>query len=325
MSYLLPQYRSAVIEYEHQLGDVPEIVASGLLQTPRIEPLEWEAASAAGVRVSVLRLDRLHHTISGNKWFKLKFNLLLAKQAGHQCVMSMGGAWSNHLHALAWAGPLFGLKVKAVIRGEELHSQSNALLRDLHELGVGLEFVSRSRYRQYRMQSPLVDGCAVIPEGGDNLEGVLGATTMIPWKTVAEHGVSQVLMALGTGCSLAGACLSAPLGMRLTGVSALKGQWVSAAFSERMQNRVLSQFSPTNWQIDDLHHGGGFARADDCLLSFIHHFADNTGLNLDPVYTGKAMMALLDRVATGDIPAGSHVLFVHSGGLQGNRGFTNSE
>jgi 1-aminocyclopropane-1-carboxylate deaminase len=137
-------------------------------------------------------------------------------------------------------------------------------------------------------------------------------------------GITHVVTGVGTGCTFAGLRLAASGNVKLLGISGLKGDWVAKAMATRLQgySNWLDGNQLLNWQLSCQYHRGGFGRVDDYLLSFIQQFADNTGLQLEPLYTGKAMMALYDLLEADQLNPGSHVLFVHSGGLQGKRGFT---
>ena len=324
-----PQFQPLVAQLETRVASIPSLHEAGLLRPLSIESLQWGELDKAGVRLSVLRADLLHPVISGNKWFKLKYNLLGAIEGESNSLLSVGGAWSNHLHALAYAGYLLGLTTMGIVRGEELTAASNPMLGELQRLGMQLQFVNRARYREIcRELTQSADEKAdltVIPEGGDNVLGLLGASTLINPQHLLQLGITHIIGGVGTGCTFAGLRLSAPETVNLIGVSALKGDWVRDEMTARLHSyrHWLSPLQRQNWQLLVDYHRGGFGRADEYLLSFIQQFADNTGLQLEPLYTGKAMLALLDLVEQQLVPVGSHVLFVHSGGLQGNRGFAN--
>lgn len=310
-----------ISDLEQSLQQMPALAGSGLLQPPVIESLSFPLFAAQAVQVDVLRLDRLHPVISGNKWFKLKYNLVQALRAGQHTLLSFGGAWSNHLHALAFAAQLTGLQSRGIVRGDELDADANPMLQDAQRWGMQLEFVSRSRYRE--MTRTAFDandaGVRVIPEGGDNECGVLGCVSLLPPDTHDRY--DQVWLPVGTGCTFAGVRLALPARVNVQGVSALAGDWPR----QQMQQRLLQWLPQTasHWNILTEYHEGGYGRVSPRLLSFIAEFGDNTGLPLDPVYTGKAMFALCDQLRHDRIPAGSRVLFLHTGGLQGARGFQN--
>ncbi len=308
-------------DLEHFLQQMPVLVDSGLLQSPIVESLSYPLFVAHDVQVDVLRLDRLHPVISGNKWFKLKYNLVHALRNGQHTLLSFGGAWSNHLHALAFAAQLTGLKCRGLVRGEELDANANPMLQDAQRWGMQLEFVTRSRYRDMTRGEFVADdpGVCVIPEGGDNALGVLGCMSLLPADT--GELFDQVWLPVGTGCTFAGVRLALPPSVRVQGVSVLAGEWPRQQMEQRLRQWRLPAGSP--WHLLTDYHQGGYGRVSAPLLSFIAEFGDNTGLQLDPVYTGKALFALCDQVRQKKIPAGSRVLFIHTGGLQGVRGFQN--
>lgn len=311
-----------IADYEQSLQQWPELVASGLLVQPAIESLSLPLFAQRDVRVDVLRADLLHPRISGNKWFKLKYNLLLAREQGCQTLLSFGGAWSNHLHALAFAAHLVGMRSVGIVRGEELDAHSNPMLQEAQQWGMELAFVSRQCYRECtRTDGPAADAHTwIIPEGGDNHLGVLGCMSLVP--RAAYAGYDQVWLALGTGCTLAGVRLALPPTVNVCGVSVLAGDWPRQQMQERLQQ--WNWHEQANWDVLTQYHAGGYGRAPAAVLSFVAEFGDNTGVPLEPVYTGKAMQALCDQVQRGIVSAGTRVLFIHTGGLQGARGFSSS-
>ena len=307
-----------IAAYEKTLAGNARLRDSGLLAPLTIDPLRYALFESKDVQVDILRSDQLHPIISGNKWFKLKYNLAQAQQAGCTELLSFGGAWSNHLHALACLGHLLGIKTVGKVRGDELDPTANSMLAEARLFGMELEFVDRRRYRDYRSDTTALSASQrwIIPEGGDNELGMLGAGSMMMQSDLLQRNYSHVVVALGTGCTFAGLRMTLPDSVKLVGVAALKGAWVR----QEMQRRMHA-YPKQAWYLDCDHHFGGFGRVDPALLSFIAEIGDNTGLVLDPVYTGKAMIALRDLIADSVIPCGSRVLFVHSGGLQGRRGY----
>lgn len=311
-------FSQLIDDFEQALRRIPALCDSGLLQAPIVQPVTRPVFSHHDVAVDVLRCDLLHPVISGNKWFKLKYNLLSALQR-KVALASFGGAWSNHLHALAYCAQLTGLPGIGYVRGDELDAQANPMLADAGRWGMQLRFLSRQAYRQAtadadRQRNPPL---CLIPEGGDNWLGVLGCMTMIPGAIA--HRYDQVVLAMGTGCTFAGLRLGLPARTHLLGVSVLKGEWPGPQMAQRL--RRWPGCNREHYRILTGYHAGGYGRVTPELLSFVADFGDNTGIPLDPVYTGKAMWALCDQVQRGSIPSGSRVLFIHSGGLQGRRGY----
>ncbi len=265
------------------------------------------------------RDDLLHPVISGNKWRKLKYILDHALSLGADTIISMGGAYSNHLHALAYAGKALGLKTIGLVRGEQSEALTPTLL-DMKSWGMELKFVSRSDYRllrHYRVWHELPDlkpRQYWLPEGGAQvlaLGGVaeLVAETVIPYDTLC--------VPCGTGTTLAGIIDAVPEQVSVLGFASLK----NAGFLMTEVEAMLSQ-SRNNWQINLDYHFGGFAKINAGLSAFIEDFELKTAIPLEPVYTGKMMYAVYDLIKKHYFRPGERIIAVHTGGLQGKRGFT---
>nr|MDT0250154.1 pyridoxal-phosphate dependent enzyme [Endozoicomonas sp.] len=296
-----------------------------------VQPVATEWLNRAGVSLDILRLDQLDPEISGNKWYKLKHNLLLAKKQGKSIVLSFGGAWSNHIHALAAAGHRFGLSTIGVIRGEPVELLS-ATLADAVNWGMQLHYLSRSDYRRKHeplflahllSQSGLSENeVHLVPEGGSNPSGVLGCREILAAGGIAPGQYDEIWLACGTGATLAGISLAASdelPGTQVKGVAVLKG----ADFLRHDIHQHIGQ-PLNNWSLlTDCHHGG-YARTTNELLTFIKAFEDETAVALDPVYTGKVMFAikhsLVESLKSAGLCREKRILMVHTGGLQGRRG-----
>lgn len=287
-----------------------------------VQAIRDPVLDAAGMALSILRLDRIHPLVSGNKWFKLRHNLEAARAQGHDTLLSFGGPWSNHLHALAFAGQLCGLRTIGVVRGE-LPSPLNACLSDASAAGMQLAGVSRADYAR-KAESDFIASLQarfgpfyLVPEGGANREGLLGCAD-IP-ALYDQDSFDLVCMACGTGTMLAGMALTSRL--PLVGVQVLKG----AGYLKAEVERYFSQYDlapAASWRIlEDWHHGG-YARVSDELLHFLTEFEARHGIPLEPVYSGKLLYAVYAAAKKRDIfPQNSRILAVHGGGLQGLRGF----
>lgn len=304
--------------YESRLEALGVAQRLGLAAMPSPEPLAWSQAARANVAVDVLPLDRLHPIISGNKWFKLKYNLLHALE--HQCVRlaSCGGAHSNHLHALAWASKALGLPAWAAVRGDELSANASPTLSDVQHWGMELEFVSREIYREMRARGGVFfEEMQIhnIPEGGDNFLGMLGCVSLA--ALCHEQAYDEIHVACGTGCTFLGLRLGLPERVTVVGHSALKGNWQYA----EMQRR-LSQWGEGRghgpWRMWS-ENSRRFGKQTRWLAMFMQTFLEETGLALDSVYTGPMLWRLSQQLAAGEVSAGSRLLVIHSGGLQGLR------
>jgi len=263
------------------------------------------------------RDDRLHPVISGNKWRKLKYSLDHALSSGADTLISMGGAYSNHLHALAYAGKILGLKTAGFIRGERPETLTPTLT-DMQSWGMELTFISRADYRLLRQHQSSHDLPGLkprqywLPEGGAQALALTGVAELVNEIDVVYDVLS---VPCGTGATLAGMIAAAPDQVSVMGFAALK----NAGFLQADVAALLPK-PATNWQINLDYHFGGFAATTTELMAFIEGFEDKTGIALDPVYTGKMMYALYDLITKHRFKPGRRIIAVHTGGLQGKRG-----
>lgn len=261
----------------------------------------------------VLHLEQMNAPTHGNKFYKLYFNLQKAQQQGYPKILTFGGAYSNHIEATAKAAQAFGLQSIGIIRGERV-DPLNPTLSDAEKAGMQLHFISRSEYR-HKTSSDFIEKLKaqfgdfyLIPEGGSNDLAVKGVARMpIP------EGYDEVWCAVGTGGTLTGLVLHPNLQeTKVVGVSALKGidhwQEISRQFPAVKSHQVPLVYEETVF--------GGYAKHKPALLDFIRSFWQQTGLKLDPIYTGKLFYRFIQE---GNPKA--KTLLIHSGGLQGIRGF----
>ncbi|MFY0253922.1 1-aminocyclopropane-1-carboxylate deaminase/D-cysteine desulfhydrase [Chitinophaga sp. 30R24] len=269
----------------------------------------------AHLQAAMLRLDRLHPEICGNKWFKLKGNLEAAAASKANGILTMGGAWSNHIAATAVACKEAGLQALGIIRGEEHFQHRNNMLLAAEALGMGFVFVSREDYRQratFTLYESLFPDYHVIPEGGHNALGAKGCEEILSILPTSDF--THVLCATGTGTTLAGLINNAPAHQQITGISVLKG----AQYLEQEIRNLLLPKHKASWQLLHDYHGGGYAKISPRLIDFINNFYTNTGIPTDIIYTGKLVMAFHELVQQGYFPDNSKILLIHTGGLQGN-------
>jgi 1-aminocyclopropane-1-carboxylate deaminase len=266
------------------------------------------------IQAAMLRLDKLHTVVSGNKWFKLQYNLLAARSTGKQGILTFGGAYSNHIAATAAACNSQGLRSIGIIRGEAPASGNHTLAA---AAGSGMELIhiSREAYRQpdreiYRQQQ--YPDFLVVPEGGHNSAGARGCEDIL--SVHPTHYFTHILCAVGTGTTLAGLINSAGVPQHIMGIPVLKGaQYLEPAVIALLHDKPLP-----SWELLYDHHLGGYAKITPILIDFINNFYEETGIPTDVVYTGKLMMAFRELSRQGRFPAGSRVLLIHTGGLQGN-------
>ncbi len=270
-----------------------------------------------GIHLYLKREDTIHPFISGNKYRKLKYNLLEAKKQGKETLLTFGGAFSNHITAAAYAGHEQGIKTIGVIRGEELVEkwQNNPTLQLAHEHGMRFHFVSRSDYRLKNEPSFLqtlkeqFGDFYILPEGGTNALAVKGCTEIL---TDADAPSDYICSAVGTGGTLAGLINASQLHQTVLGFPALKGDFLS--------DEIRTFVDSDRWRLVTDYHFGGYAKVDQQLVSFINLFKQTTGTPLDPIYTGKMLFGIFDLIKQDVFEPGTQILAIHTGGLQGIKG-----
>lgn len=269
-----------------------------------------------GIQLHVLRLDLIHPEISGNKWFKLKYNIEFAKDNAYKKILTFGGAYSNHIVATAAACNYMGLESIGIIRGEA-HIPLNHSLAFAVKCGMKLEYVSREIYRRKNeefflneIQNKYSDAY-LIPEGGANdlaIKGCAEINDYIPEDT------DLICVACGTASTMAGIVSAAKSHQQIIGFSALKG---GIFLLDEVKKFLKNQNSPVNYFINSDYHFGGYAKYNQVLIDFMNDFYTTTQIPLDYVYTAKMMFGLLDLIKKGEIK-NKKIVAIHTGGLQGN-------
>ena len=265
------------------------------------------------VSLSVKREDLIHPLISGNKYRKLKYNLLAAKEQGFDTLLTFGGAFSNHIAATAYAGKLYGIKTVGVIRGEELREKwkENPTLKLAYEHGMKFKFISRNAYRS-KYSEEIKEECKaefgsfyVLPEGGSNALAVKGCEEILSEKDAA---FDVICVSVGTGGTIAGIINASHENQTVFGFSALKGDFLI----EDIRN-----FTPKkNWQLQTDYHFGGYAKVSEELIHFMNDIKMQTNIPLDPIYTGKMLFGILDLIKKDHFKPKTKILAIHTGGLQ---------
>ena len=295
-----------------------------MLLTPQPTPIQEvhdAVLDQAGVRLLVKRLDLVHPIISGNKWYKLKYNLIAAREQGFETLLSFGGAYSNHIHALAGTGAEYGFNTIGVIRGEE-HSPLNPTLQFAVDNGMQLLYLNRADYRR-KNSAEIIDRLKaefgdfyLIPEGGSNVLAVKGCAEII---ADIDQSFDVIACACGTAGTLSGLVAGLQGERQALGLAVLKGaDYLGDEVRSLLSAGGYQQYQ--NWQINLDYHFGGYAKIKPELLEFMYRFEAQHGIPLEPIYTGKLMFGLYELISGGYFLRGQTVLALHSGGLQGHVG-----
>ncbi|MHA3787608.1 1-aminocyclopropane-1-carboxylate deaminase/D-cysteine desulfhydrase [Flavobacterium hauense] len=269
------------------------------------------------ISLTIKREDLLHPHISGNKFRKLKYNILEARTEGKKSLLTFGGAFSNHIAATAAAGKEYGFATIGIIRGEELVNKigDNPTLAFAQSCGMVLKFVTRDQYR-LKTEPEFIGGLKaefgdfyLVPEGGTNDLAVKGCEEIL---TAADSDFTHICCAVGTGGTISGLIRSAKPHQHVLGFPALKGEGLSGD---------ICKFAPKgNWELVTDYHFGGYGKVTEELIVFMNDFFERTGIPSDPVYTAKMLFGVIDLIHKGYFPENSDILLIHTGGLQGIAG-----
>jgi 1-aminocyclopropane-1-carboxylate deaminase len=287
-------------------------------ETP-VQEISFEGLKKAGVRVLVKREDLNNDTVSGNKWWKLKYNLEEAKKRNFSRVLTFGGAHSNHIYSTSAAAKRYGLESIGIIRGEELEASTNPTLTFAQHQGMKLHFITRNDYRKKNKPDFLYEleqqfgKFYLIPEGGTNSLAVKGCAEFAKEK-LATIQFDKLYVPVGTGGTIAGLVCGFEGTREIIGVAVLKeGDFLNDEIKKLIVESAGTNHG--NWSLLTSYHHGGYAKATKELLNFIDKM-NGKNLPLDPVYTGKLMWAIMKEVESGKILRGTTVLALHTGGLQ---------
>lgn len=269
------------------------------------------------IEVFIKREDLIHPVVSGNKFRKLKYNLLQAQAENQSQILTFGGAYSNHIAAAAFAAQENGLQAIGIIRGEELFDKiaSNPTLLFAQNCGMQLHFVSREDYRLKNEASFLekltkeFGSFYLVPEGGTNDLAVQGCEEILLEQ---DARFDYICCAVGTGGTIAGLINSAKPHQKVLGFPALKGDF--------LRNEIRNFAKNTNWDLITDYHFGGYGKVNPALIAFINTFYKETKILLDPIYTGKMLFGVIDLIQNNYFPEGSQILAIHTGGIQGIQG-----
>ncbi len=267
-----------------------------------------------GKEISILRLDLLPTAYNGNKWFKLKYNLEEAVRTGEKRILTFGGAYSNHIYALAAATKEAELTSIGIIRGERIEPL-NSTLRFAEECGMELHFINRSEYRRKKDQDFIENlkykfgDFYLIPEGGSNELGIKGASEILS----AVSGYDIICTPVGTGGTLAGLIYGKESLAEVLGFMVVRDKTI--------QRFVESNSTDESWKLIGDFDFGGYARYNQSLIDFINEFKSDFSIQLDPIYTGKMMFGINQLITDQYFDSKAKILVVHTGGQQGIKGF----
>lgn len=283
-------------------------------QNTPIQEIHPRWCTNSGVRLLIKREDQNHPFVSGNKWWKLKYNLVEAQRQNYSTLLTFGGAFSNHIYATAAAAKELGLKSIGVIRGDEIRPL-NHTLAFAESCGMKLHFVSRAWYRtkksaeaQHELKETF-GNTYIIPEGGTNEHAVKGCAEFAQ-KLQEEISFDYLCLSVGTGGTLSGMVEGLDSSKSIIGFSSLKG-------GDFLHDEIELLTNKTNWKLMTDYHFGGYAKTTPELLDFMKEFEGNFSIPLDQVYTAKMMFGVFDLIKKDFFKTGSTVLMLHSGGLQG--------
>ena len=259
----------------------------------------------------------IHPIVSGNKLRKLKYNLLQAKSENQKTLLTFGGAYSNHIPAVAFAGKEQGFKTIGIIRGDELRDkiQDNPTLKFAQECGMQFEFVTRDEYR-HKTEAYFLENLKqkfgnfyLVPEGGTNELAVKGCEEIL---TNEDTEFDFICCSIGTGGTISGLINSILPHQKVLGFPALKGDF--------LQNEIRNFARNENWELITDYHFGGYGKVKPELIAFINQFYNENRIPLDPIYTGKMVFGVIDLIQNNYFPENSKILIIHTGGIQGIQG-----
>lgn len=270
----------------------------------------------------IKRDDLIHPLVSGNKWRKLKYNIEYAKQEGYEGILSFGGAFSNHLYALAAGCKLAGLRCKAIVRHTGLDPE-NPTMQFLLSQDAILSFMTGSAYRKAfspgyieNIQSQF-PSYHVVPEGGSNELAIRGVQEIMEEvHRQVSHEKLLVVCGVGSGSTITGICKSLTAQDKAIGMVAVNDK----SLKDKIRNQLTDEEN-NRLSLDFNAHQGGFGKVGEDLLRFTNEFFKSSKIPIDPIYNGKVLQRVLTLLEKGDIEEDQKILIIHTGGLQGNNGY----
>lgn len=304
-----------------KIKQIQQLINEKIQISPLIK-LPFNHLHYPNIELWIKRDELLHPLISGNKWRKLKHQIYHAFTHDYEGILSFGGCYSNHIHALASAGHLFEFATHGIIRGESKNA-NNATLSKAQKLGMRLTFVNRLEYKRREQQNYLLElqeqfPCYFIsPEGGSHPLALLGVSEMVDEiLNQASFTPDYICCPVGSGGTLAGIARSIPEKTIALGISVLKSNY---QLNSQVEILIDNQ-QKVNWNIEHNYHCGGYAKIPKKLQQFCHLFEKNYHIPLEPIYTGKMLYAINMMIDQGKFKDGSKIVLIHTGGLQGLAG-----
>lgn len=288
----------------------------------------WEGASK--VSLFVKRDDAIHPVMSGNKWRKLSHALTNPLP---KTIVSFGGGFSNHLHALGFVCHKLGIPFNAIIRGD-YSAAPTPMIQDLKSWGTRIDYVDRVTYKKRNDSAYLLHlkqqqpDAMIIPEGGSQAQALQGMKDMVD---EIDIDFDFIVAPVASGATLAGIVSALNKRNENNATDTLHqttrnvvGVGVGVLKGENYLEGLVEQFLPTslgrsNWHIDHSYHFGGYAKAPNELRTFCNDFNHAFEFDIEPVYSGKAFWAVKDMLAKGKFEDGARIVVLHTGGLQGAR------
>lgn len=298
---------------------LPGFLTDAFFCPTRLQRLQGEPWNQRGIRVYMKREDERDALLGGNKWCKLAGHLALAEKQGLSRLLSVGGIWSNHLHALAHAGQRFGLETVGIVRGDA--SPLTPMLHEALAAGMQLEFVSRQNYRSrhesewQRHFSEKFGPCLMIPEGGAGQPAMAGLARLAEEIAAQMSGPLVLAVPAGSGTTLTGLCASLPERFTVWGFQAFADKRLATRIHES-----LPQTGSAPWSIFTTQSMRAHRELPAALADFMSAFGKTEGIPLDSLYTVRMMARLQALIADGRVPDNGTVVALHTGGLQGRRG-----
>ncbi len=281
------------------------------------DKLETAYLKERGIAVNVMRLDKIHEQVSGNKLFKLHYFIEECLATSHKTMLTFGGAFSNHLVAAAFLCKEKGIKCIGVVRGEEPKILSHTLVQ-CKKLGMHLHFISREEYKKIEESAYLeklnkhFGNFTIVPEGGYAKAGAKGAALIL--DLLNDKHFTHICTCVGTATTLAGILLNAKRTQKVIAIPVIKNM---TDIVERAKNITGIDFEEKLIQFTN-YHFGGYAKYNSDLIAFMNRFYEQYNIPTDFVYTAKMMYAIMHKIEMGYFNKGSNILCLHTGGLQGN-------